>query len=122
MARYILSDEFTATAETEGTLVNISNVPAEVSESTTHGSGIILFPRQHFGFNKKIYAARAPGGLGTAVVAAIATNAGGGVVTISGGETTIEPFTPSDVDDVFTNSDFTATGMFTQDDIDDVFR
>ena len=56
MARYILSDEFAAISESAGTLVNISNVPAEVSESTAHGTGIILFPRQHFGFSKMLVA------------------------------------------------------------------
>ena len=41
MAQYILkSDAFTAITETEGTLVNISNVPAEINLSGEFGTGI----------------------------------------------------------------------------------
>ena len=118
--QYILTDDFQAISESSGTVVNISNVPAEVSTSQSHGTGIILFPRKHLGFNKSIYAARAPGYIGTAVIAAIATSAG----SSSGGSVNPddEGYTDSDVDDVFNDSDFTATGIFSQDDIDDVFR
>ena len=40
MAQYVLeSNKFTAITETEGTLVNISNVPAEISLSEEFGTG-----------------------------------------------------------------------------------
>lgn len=73
MAQYILSDVFTAIAETSGTIVNFSNVPVEISDSTKNRTGIILFPRQHFPFSKAVYAARAPGAIGTAFIGVIST-------------------------------------------------
>ena len=102
MAKYVLSDEFTAISETSGTIVNISNVNAEISETDERGTGIILFPRHHFGFDKQVYAARARGEIGTAVIAAIAT--GGG----SGGVSESQIATPEEIDemlgDVFTTT------------------
>ena len=71
MAWYTLKDTFTAINETSGTVVNHSNVPVEISVETVNCSGIVLFPRQHFPFNKKIYAARAPGTIGTAFIGVI---------------------------------------------------
>ena len=53
MARYILTDKFTTIAESSGTLVNISNVSAEISMSQERGTGIILFPRQRRNFFRK---------------------------------------------------------------------
>ena len=88
--QYILNDEFQALTESAGTIINISNVAAEISLSQTHGTGIILFPRQKLSFNKSVYAARAPGGLGTAVVAAIETGA-----SSEGSESSSEGFTQS---------------------------
>ena len=132
--QYILTDDFQAISESAGTVVNISNVPAEISTSQSHGTGIILFPRKHLGFDKSIYAARAPGYIGTAVIAAIATGAGsssgGSVNPDDEGYTDSDVddvfgengFSDSDVDDVFNDSGYTATGEFTQDDINDVFR
>ena len=136
--QYILTDDFQAISESAGTVVNISNVPAEISTSQSHGTGIILFPRKHLGFDKSIYAARAPGYIGTAVIATIATSSGssgggggGSVTPDDGGGFTDDDvayvlgeneFTFDDVDDVFNNSDYTATGEFTQDDINDVFK
>ena len=135
--QYILTDDFQAISESVGTVVNISNVPAEISTSQSHGTGIILFPRKHLGFDKSIYAARAPGYIGTAVIATIATSSG----SSGGGGDSSTPddsvgftdddvsdvlgekgFTFDDVDDVFNNSGYTATGEFTQDDINDVFK
>lgn len=102
MARYVLSDEFTAVSETSGTIVNVSNVNAEISETPEHGTGIILFPRHHFGFDKQVYAARARGEIGTAVIAAIATGGGGGGISES------QIATPEEInemlDDVLTKS------------------
>ena len=128
--QYILKDEFQALTESAGTIINISNVAAEISLSQTHGTGIILFPRQKLSFNKSVYAARAPGGLGTAVVAAIETGASSG-----GSESSSEGFTQSDVDFVFDEGIFTQEDVdetfsetptiydgFTQDDVDNVFR
>ena len=118
--QYILTDEFQAISETSGTLINISNVPAEISLSQTHGTGIILFPRQQLSFNKSVYAARAPGGFGTAVIAAIETGAAIG----GGGSSNIEQpdFTQEDLNNVFNDSDFTATGGFSAEDINKVFQ
>ena len=128
--QYILNDEFQALTESAGTIINISNVAAEISLSQTHGTGIILFPRQKLSFNKSVYAARAPGGLGTAVVAAIETGA-----SSEGSESSSEGFTQSDVDFVFGEGIFTQEDVdetfsetptiydgFTQDDVDNVFR
>ena len=109
MAQYILkSDAFTAITETEGTLVNISNVPAEINLSGEFGTGIILFPHQHLPFAKKVYAARQMGGLGTAVVATIGT---GGLQA--------ESFDDDDIAAIF--DDDTSSG-FSQDDIDKIFE
>lgn len=117
MAQYVLkSDKFTAISETEGTLVNISNVPAEVSLSEEFGTGIILFPHQQLAFAKAVYAARAPGSYGRAIVATIAT---GGLQA--------ESFTQEDVYAVFDEGGgdipipTPSEGSFTQEDIDAVF-
>lgn len=71
--RYILNDEFCVIDEDEGTLVNISTVPVEISTTNERGTGIILFPRQHLGLDSNVYAARAPGKIGTAIVAVVGT-------------------------------------------------
>ena len=68
-------------------------------------TGIILFPRQHFPFAKTVYAARAPGCYGRAIVAAIGT---GGLQA--------EVFTPEDVEKVFEDDEF-----FTRQDVLNVF-
>ena len=41
--QYVLSNEFTAIAESTGTIANISTVPAEISTSPSRGSGLILY-------------------------------------------------------------------------------
>jgi len=117
MAQYILeSNKFTAITETEGTLVNISNVPAEISLSEEFGTGIILFPHQQLAFAKAVYAARAPGSYGRAIVAAIGT---GGLQA--------ETFTQEDIDAVFDDEGggyIPPSGddeTFTQEDIDAIF-
>ena len=130
--QYILKDDFKAIGESSGTLINISNVPAEISTSESHGSGIILFPRHHLIFNKSIYAARAPGYIGTAAVAVIETQPNSG----SGGDKTTDDFTQGDFEEVFnignftkedlekvfSDSDFTADGGFAAEDINKVFN
>mgnify|MGYP002623277735 CR=1 FL=1 len=134
MAQYILeSNKFTAITETEGTLVNISNVPVEVSLSEEFGTGIILFPRQQLAFAKVVYAARAPGSYGRAIVAAIGTGGlqaetftqedidavfddeGGGYIPASD-----ETFTQADIDAIFVGDDVVQEG-FTADDVAEVF-
>lgn len=136
MAQYILeSNKFTAITETEGTLVNISNVPAEVSLSEEFGTGIILFPHQQLAFAKAVYAARAPGSYGRAIVAAIGTGGlqaetftqedidavfddeGGGYIPPSGDD---ETFTQADIDAIFADNTVDYEG-FTQDDVAEVF-
>ena len=130
MAQYILeSKSFTAINETSGTLVNISNVPAEISMTEEFGTGIILFPRQHFSFAKQIYAARAPSFFGRAIIASIETG-------YSADSSSSEPFTDGDIDDALgDNTGFTDEDVdfvldngniypvgFTQADIDEVFK
>ena len=127
--QYILeSKSFTAIAESSGTLVNISNVPAEISLSEEFGTGIILFPHQQLPFSKAVYAARAPGNFGRAIIAAIETGYGGD-------SSSSEPFTDDDIDDALgDNTGFTDEDVdfvlddgnifpvgFTQADIDEVF-
>ena len=131
--QYILeSNKFTAITETEGTIVNISNVPAEISLSGEFGTGIVLFPRQHLPFAKTVYAARAPGFYGRAIVAAIGT---GGLQSESFTDADIdavfdedgatspvdEHFDSTDLDAVFVNDDVDLSG-FSQADIDAVFE
>ena len=112
MAQYILeSNKFTAITETEGTLVNISNVPAEISLSEEFGTGIILFPHQQLAFAKVVYAARAPGSYGRAIVAAIGT---GGLQA--------ESFTYEDIAAVFDDDTETSGETFTDEDIEKVFE
>lgn len=134
--QYILeSKSFTAISETSGTLVNISNVPVEVSLSEEFGTGIILFPRQQLPFEKAVYAARAPGSFGRAIIAAI--NTGVGTSNSSGEVEPVEHFTDEDIDFVFDNTTTNLTGFtaedvamvfidspssFTQEDIDEVFN
>ena len=106
MSQYILeSNSFVPITETAGTLVNISNVPAEISLSQKFKTGIILFPRQHFPFAKAVYAARAPGCYGRAIVAVIGT-----------GVLQSEFFTQEDIDAVFEDDVF-----FTAKDRENVF-
>ena len=133
MAQYILeSNKFTAITETEGTLVNISNVPAEISLSEEFGTGIILFPHQQLAFAKAVYAARAPGSYGRAIVAAIGTGGlqaetftqedidavfddeGGGYIPPSGDD---ETFTQADIDAIFADN----TVDYEGDDVAEVF-
>jgi len=136
MAQYILeSNKFTAITETEGTLVNISNVPAEISLSEEFGTGIILFPHQQLAFAKAVYAARAPGSYGRAIVAAIGTGGlqaetftqedidavfddeGGGYIPPEGDEY----FTQADIDAIFDGNDIAYEG-FTENDVAEVFK
>jgi len=133
--QYILeSKNFTAISESSGTLVNISNVPVEVSLSEEFGTGIILFPRQHLPFSKAVYAARAPGSFGRAIIAAI--NTGMSTSSSDSEVETSEHFTDEDIDFVFDNTSTNLTGFteedvamvfidspstFTQEDIDEVF-
>ena len=105
--QYVLTDEFQAISETAGTLVNISTVAAEISLSPSRGTGIILFPRKHLKFNKAIYAARASGAIGRAIVAVIETQSDN-----SGGSS---EFTQGDFEEVF------GIGNFTQEDLEKVF-
>ena len=119
MAQYILENKtFTAISEPSGMLVNISNVPVEVSLSEEFGTGIILFPRQQLPFSKAVYAARAPGSFGRAIIAAINT----GMSTSSSDESieTAEHFTDDDIDFIFDNTTTNLTG-FTQEDVAAVF-
>lgn len=128
MAKYILGAEFKQIAETSGTVVNISNIPAELSDSDESGTGILLFPRKALHFNKQFYAARAPGYLGNAIVATISTSvccgggASGSSTIPSGTDTPTIPsggatFTDKDVEDVFDDG----MGIFTPEDVLDVF-
>ena len=68
MARYTLGKEFQQIKETAGTIVNISDVKAEVSEQAQANTGIIIYPRQALAFQTRLYAARAPSDVGTAVI------------------------------------------------------
>lgn len=137
MAKYVLGEQFTQIAESAGTIVNISNIPAEISDSEESGTGILLFPRKLLGFNKKIYAARAPGYLGVAIVATISTGtccgqsatskipSGDNTSTVPSGDNTSTipsgdntgTFTDEDVNDVFDDG----LGVFTPEDVKDIF-
>ena len=82
MSRYILKKEFQKLAETSGTVVNISTVKVELSEQAKAGTGVILFPSRKISFSAPIYAAKAGGESGAAVIGVLNTGA-----TNPGGET-----------------------------------
>lgn len=68
MARYFLTKEFVRLSESAGTIVNISNVKVEISETARGGTGVILYPSRKMSFSKRLYAARAPSDCGVAVI------------------------------------------------------
>ena len=72
MARYILTKDFVRLKESAGTIVNVSNVKVEISETALAGSGVILYPSRKMSFNKRLYAARAPSDCGVAVIGVLA--------------------------------------------------
>lgn len=109
MAQYILSDSFTAIAETSGTVINNSEVAVEINTTGISRTGITLFPRQHFPFSTSIYAARAPGAIGTAFIGVVPMSMGSG-----------DEFTDKDVKDVFDDTD--ADKLPGEDDIDDILN
>ena len=88
MAQYILSDSFTAIAETSGTVINNSEVAVEINTTGISRTGVTLFPRQHFPFSTSIYAARAPGAIGTAFIGVVPMSMGSGSGSGGGGGTT----------------------------------
>ncbi|MBR3746845.1 MAG: hypothetical protein IKN27_07790 [Selenomonadaceae bacterium] len=75
MSRYILRKDFQKLAETSGTVVNISAVKVELSEQAKAGTGVILFPSRKISFSAPIFAAKAAGESGAAVVGVIGTGA-----------------------------------------------
>lgn len=75
MSRYILRDAFQQLAETSGTVVNISAVKVELSEQAETGTGVILYPSRRISFSAPIFAAKAAGESGVAVVGVIRTGA-----------------------------------------------
>lgn len=75
MSRYILREEFQKLAETSGTVVNVSAVKVELSEQAKSGTGVILFPSRKISFGAPIFAAKAAGEGGAAVIGVIATGA-----------------------------------------------
>ncbi|MBR1646042.1 MAG: hypothetical protein IJ685_04600 [Selenomonadaceae bacterium] len=75
MSRYILREAFQKLAETSGTVVNISAVKVELSEQATSGTGVILFPSRKISFGSPIFAAKAAGESGAAVIGVIRTSA-----------------------------------------------
>lgn len=72
MARYILTKDFVRLKESAGTIVNVSNVKVEISETAVAGSGVILYPSRKMSFSKRLYAARAPSDCGVAVIGVLA--------------------------------------------------
>lgn len=75
MSRYILRTGFQKLAETSGTVVNISAVKVELCEQPKAGTGVILFPSRKISFSAPIYAAKAGGESGAAVIGVISTGA-----------------------------------------------
>lgn len=75
MSRYILRTGFQKLAETAGTVVNISTVKVELCEQPKAGTGVILFPSRKISFSAPIYAAKAGGESGAAVIGVISTGA-----------------------------------------------
>ena len=114
MSRYILREQFQKLAETSGTVVNISAVKVELSEQAKSGTGVILFPSRKISFSAPIFAAKAAGDSGAAVIGVIATGA-----TNSSGTTFY------DGDDAVTDSElaaiFNGTATGNKDPSDDDF-
>lgn len=75
MSRYILKKDFQKLAESSGTVVNISTVKVELCEQPKAGTGVILFPSRKISFSAPIYAAKAGGESGAAVIGVISTGA-----------------------------------------------
>lgn len=75
MSRYILKKGFQKLAESSGTVVNISTVKVELCEQPKAGTGVILFPSRKISFSAPIYAAKAGGESGAAVIGVISTGA-----------------------------------------------
>ena len=71
MSRYILRNNFQKLAESAGTVVNISTVKVELSEQAVAGTGVILYPRRKISFGSPIFAAKAAGESGAAVIGVI---------------------------------------------------
>lgn len=71
MSRYILRNNFQKLAESAGTVVNISTVKVELSEQAVAGTGVILYPRRKISFSSPIFAAKAAGESGAAVIGVI---------------------------------------------------
>ena len=79
MAKYVLGAEFQMLNETRGTIVNSSNVKAEISDQPNPGTGVILYPYEKFSFNHLLYAARAPSECGVAIIGVIEGDGNGNV-------------------------------------------
>ena len=86
MARYILnSTAFTKLDDPPGIVENISGFKVEIYTSPTYTSGLTLYPYQSMPYTVPIWASRAKGEQGTAVVATLPYT---GASTLSGGTTT----------------------------------
>ena len=99
--RYFLSKDFTQIAETSGTIQNTSHIySAEISDSASAGSGLILPPLNKISFvNKTLYARCVDVAVEIRVVPFLLTSSAG--ASSASTVAAFDDFTQDDIDDIF---------------------